>query len=420
MKVTLPYGSQVIEFDVPENRLLNVISPRSISAADDSSLLVKKALEAPIQSERLVDAVHRSDKVSIVCDDVTRKTPVKTLLPFILSSLKSSGVKRDSIRIIVALGTHRKMTESEMKEKYGEEVLEEYEVVNHMYDDSSELVKKGEIKSGIPVWINKRYLESTFRIAVGNIIPHMNAGWSGGAKILLPGLAGEETVGSMHIESARTIPNALGLAENPAREIIDTYAGKVGLNMIVNTVLNREGDIVNVLAGHYVSAHRKGINESRKIYEVSVPSLADIVISSSYPADLEFWQGEKGLFSADLAVKENGGIILVTPCPEGVSVNHPEWVEILDHTPDEIEELIRRREVEDLVAAGLALSLAKIREPHNICIVSDGISYKEAEKMRFQKFSTVEEALSHLTQIYGKDSMISILTHGGDIYPKLG
>lgn len=419
MKVTLPYGSQVIEFDVPEKRLIKIISPRSVPPADDSSLAVKKSLEGPVQSERLVDAVHKGDKVSIVCDDITRKTPVKTLLPHVLSSLKSAGLKKDSIQIIVALGTHRKMTESEMKEKYGEEVLENYEVVNHMYDDPGELVKRGEIKHGIPVWINKRYLESTFRIAVGNIIPHMNAGWSGGAKILLPGLAGEETVGLMHIESARTIPNALGLAENPAREIIEAYAGKVGLNMIVNTVLNREGDIVKVLTGHYVSAHREGINESRKVYEVTVPELADIVISSSYPADIEFWQGEKGLFSADLAVKENGGIILATPCPEGVSVNHPDWIEMLDHTPGEIEDLIRQGEANDLVAAGLALSLAKIREPHNICLVSDGISYKEAEKMRFKKFSTVDEALSHLTQIYGKDSKISVITHGGDIYPKL-
>jgi len=420
LKVTLPYGSGKVEFEVPEGRLLEVISPSNVPASDNPNLAVKKALENPVQSERLVDAVHESDKVSIVCDDITRKTPVKALLPPILSSLKSAGVKKDSIQIIVALGTHRKMSESEMKEKYGEEVLENYEVVNHMYDDPGELVEKGRIKRGIPVWINKRYLESTFRIAVGNIIPHMNAGWSGGAKILLPGLAGEETVGLMHVESARTVPNALGLAENPTREILDAYAGEVGLNMIVNTVLNRDGDVVNVLAGHYVSAHRKGITESRKVYEVTVPELADIVISSSYPADMEFWQGEKGLFSADLAVKENGGIILVTPCPEGVSVNHPEWVEILDHTPGEIEELIRRREVEDLVAAGLALSLAKIREPHNICLVSHGISYKEAEKMRFQKFSTVEEALSHLTRIYGKDSKISVITHGGDIYPKLG
>lgn len=419
MRISLPYGNEKIEFDVLDSRIIKIISPTDIGAVSDPSQEVWGAIESPINSSSLVDAVHKGDKVSIVCDDITRATPTETLIPPVLSALKSAGVKKDSIQLIIALGTHRKMTDSEMKEKYGEEILEEYKVVNHMYDDHNELSEKGEIRKGLPIWINKRYLESTFRITVGNIIPHMNAGWSGGAKSLLPGLAGEETVGLMHIESARTVPNALGMAENPTRKIIDAYAEGVGLNMIINTVLNREREIVKVFAGHYVNAHRTGIAESKRIYEVNVPELADIVISSSHPADIEFWQGEKGLFSADLAVKDNGGIILVTPCPEGVSVKHPKWIDILAHEPAEIEEMIQRDEVGDLVAAGLGLSLAKIREPHKICIVSAGISRRDAEKMHFEKFSTVEEALSHLTQVYGKDSKISIMTHGGDIYPTI-
>ena len=221
MKISLPYGKDKINFEVPDSRIIKIISPKDVKGISSPKQEVERALSSPLNAKRLVDAVHRDDKVSIACDDITRATPTKTLIPPILSALNSVGVKKDQIQLIVALGTHRKMSDSEMKEKYGEEVLEEYTVVNHMYDDPSELIIRGEIRKGMPIWINKHYLQSNFRITVGNIIPHMNAGWSGGAKSLLPGLAGEETVGLMHIESARTIPNALGMSENPARKIFD-------------------------------------------------------------------------------------------------------------------------------------------------------------------------------------------------------
>jgi nickel-dependent lactate racemase len=230
-------------------------------------------------------------------------------------------------------------------------------------------------------------------------------------------LAGEETVGRMHVKSAMTMPNALGQIDNPTRSLIDSYGAKVGIHSILNTVLTLKGKIVRAFAGDYLAAHRRGVELSRRIYGVRVPRLADIVVSSSHPADLEFWQAWKGLASADLAAKPGGGIVLVTPCPEGISVTHNEWRELLQFDSRAIEEMIRERKVDDLVAAGLALTVVKIREKHRVCIVSDGISYEDAEKLQFEKSKTVEEAVQGLSRQHGGESSVSVLAYGGDMLP---
>jgi nickel-dependent lactate racemase len=251
----------------------------------------------------------------------------------------------------------------------------------------------------------------------GNLVPHYNAGWGAGAKILLPGLAGEETVGRMHVYSAMTTPNGLGMQENPTRKLIESFAQKVGISLLVNTAVTKNEEVVKVFAGHFVEAHRKGVDFARRIYGVRTPRLADITISSSYPADIDYWQGLKGLFSADLATKIGGGIIELTPCPEGISPMHPKWIEYLQYGKQELKEMYRVGDVEDLVALALSLNIAYVKERHPVCIVSDGISEKDAAKIGFVKFKTVEEALEFLSKRQGDESKINILTHGGETYP---
>ena len=396
---------------------MNVISPTAADPSPTPLQEIQRALENPIGSPTIETLSPRGKKIAIVVDDMSRMTPTNTLLQSILGVLHNEGVKKEDVKIIIALGTHRAMTTHEMKDKYGSQIVERYEVINHSFRDETELEFVDYVAENIPVWINKEYLKSDLRIATGNIVPHYNAGWGAGAKILLPGLAGEETVGRMHVYSAITTPNGLGLDENPTRLLIDTFAKRVGIDFLVNTVTTKSGQIAKVFAGDFVKAHRFGVAFARQIYGVRTSGLADITISSSYPADIDYWQGLKGLFSADLATKAGGGIIEVTPCPEGLSPMHPRWIDYLQSDTRQLKEMYKAGNVEDLVALGLALNIAYVKERHTVCIISDGISSKEAAKIGFQKFDNVDEALEYLSRRLDHESKVNVLTHGGETYP---
>ncbi|MEE8570353.1 MAG: nickel-dependent lactate racemase [Candidatus Bathyarchaeia archaeon] len=417
--IKLPYGASEIELNLNSDRVLGLIRPSEITPAADPASVVERALATPLGGPTIDELAPKGKTVAIAVDDVTRTTPTHLLLPKLLPALRKAGVRRDQITIFIALGTHRHMTESEIKEKYGPAVVEEYTFVNHDFHNQSELTYMEDLAGDIPIWINKEFLKSDLRIVTGNIIPHFNAGWAAGAKILLPGLAGEETVGRMHVHSALTTPNGLGIDDNPTRQLIDAFGEKVKIHMLINSVITRHKEIIDVYAGHFRMAHRRGIEHAKNVYRVPIQGLADITVSSSYPCDLEYWQGLKGLFSADLATKDGGAIVAVTPCPEGVAVMHPKWIEYLQYGTEELKEMYQSGTIEDYVALGLALNVAHVREKHPVCIISHGISDKTAEKMKFQKYDRVEEALKALTRRYGSDSTINVLTHGGEVYPQL-
>jgi len=417
MKIEVPYGKSKVSFTLEKRRVLGIISPHEIRSSPSPVRELQKSLSRPIDSPKMETFCSRGKSVAIAVDDITRITPTHVLLPTILRKLQKAGIRRDDITIIVALGTHRAMSESEMKMKYGERVVEDYRIINHAYDHEAELTSLG-IVAGVPLKINSEFAKADVRIATGNIIPHCNAGWSGGAKILLPGLAGSETVGNVHIFTALKTPNALGTVETPMRELIEACADRVGIHFLVNTVLTRNGKIVKIFSGHYRKAHRKGVEFSKKIYAAKAQGLADITVSSSYPADVDFWQGSKGLFSADLATKQGGGIVLLSPCREGFTKTHTIWSEYLRRSDQELKELCTNpRDVRDPTALAIALGNANIRASHPICMISSGMRRDELEKIGIRSASTIEEALGFFFDRQGVEAKVNVLTHGGDTYP---
>jgi nickel-dependent lactate racemase len=417
MWIELSYGKKKVDFEIEKDQLLKVLTPSEIPPSKSPELEVESSLKNPIEGPTIEELSPKGKTIAIAVDDMTRVTPTHIILPTLLSFLEKSGAKKEDIKIIIALGTHRSMDRKEMKEKYGEEIVERYEVINHEFEDQSELEYLGNIVEDVPVWINKNYLKADIRIATGNLIPHFNAGWGAGAKILLPGLAGEETVGRMHIHSSITNPNALGLIENPTREIIDAFAEKVGIHLLINTAINRNKEIVKVFSGHFKKAHREGVEFAKKIYGVEVPEKADVTISSSHPADIEFWQGQKGIFSADLATKDGGEIILLTPCPEGISVMHPKILDYLENSYKDLKKISRLRDIEDPVGLAISICLAYEREKHPIYIVSECLTNEEVGKMGFIKSGSIEEAMEVITKNQGSNLKYNILTYGGETYP---
>ena len=416
MRVELPYGHERRTLEIDERRLIGVFSPEDAEAVKDVEAEVFRSLDNPIGLGSLRSIVRRGRKVAIAVDDNTRVTPVRSFLPPLL---KHFNLQRKDVVVIVALGTHRKMTDREMQEKYGPEIIEEYEVINHAFDEKDQLKMVGKLPNGVPVWVNREFVNADVKISTGNIIPHFTSGWSAGSKTLLPGLAGEETVDWMHYIGAMDLPNALGEVENSSREVMDAFAKEVRLSFIVNTVLNRSERIVRIFSGDFVKAHREGIELSKKIYSVNVPERSDITMVSSYPADIEFWQAEKGLYSADKVTRKGGGILLLTPCPEGICVTHKEWEELLQYDSETLVDMIKNGRSKNLTAASLALCVVKTREPYEVCIVSDGISDEMAAKLHFKRVSSLDEGLEYLSKRLGNDSRVSVLTHGGDTCPML-
>ena len=282
----------------------------------------------PIGAPRLRELVRPGERVLLLPDDVTRATPAHRILPFILEELAAAGVPDDDIRVLISLGTHRRMTEAELTAKLGPEVMRRFSVTNHHWEELENMFLVGESASGVPIYANKAAQWADHIIGIGAIFPHAVAGYSGGGKIVVPGITTEATCGDMHWAMYGIPPRQLyGQAENPVRAIIDEMALKAGLDYIVDAVLDENGRVVDMVVGHPVAAHRVGCEMARRHYGVAVPGPADIVIFDSFGTDIEYWQAIKAITPAGIVMKDDGVVIQVASCPEGVSVSHPEVLE---------------------------------------------------------------------------------------------
>ncbi len=320
---------------------------------------------------------------------------------------------------MIALGTHRPMTPEEIDARFGRDVTARVRVINNPWQDRSRLINLGPTVNGTPIWLNREAYEADFVIGVGSIVPHHIPGYSGGAKIIQPGISGPETTGHTHFLSTRTRRSYLGLLENPLREEIELIGDMVGLKTILNTVLDTEGRLVRAFFGDSRVAFRMGARLAREVYGAPLARQADIVIAGSHPCDIEFWQAHKSLYPADIAVKEGGTIIVVTPCPEGVAVTHQEMLNITPLDSARIESMIEAGELADVVSGGLALAWAKMRERAQISLVSDGISAPETRALGFSKHASIDDALAAALKRHGPDATVTVMTHAPEMLPIL-
>jgi nickel-dependent lactate racemase len=274
------------------------------------------------------------------------------------------------------------------------------------------------MSNGAPIFINKEVYEAQLKIGVGNIVPHHVCGWAGGAKIVLPGISGEETTACMHLFSAQNKKSFLGILENPVRKMMEETSKAINFNIVFNTVLDMQGKIIRTFFGDIVHAFRAGVSFARKIYSVEIPALADIVLVSSSPYDVDFWQAHKTLYSADLAVKDGGTIIVASPCYEGVSKVHPELLKIAHMEPRNIEAKLEAGEIEDKLAAAQSLVWGQIRGRANVILVTEGVSPEEARLMGFEHCCSIEEALELGFQKHGKKAKVTVLTRP-DVIPQV-
>ncbi len=359
-------------------------------------------------------------RVLILIDDHTRGTPIWRMMPYLLDELRAAGVSDSDITLLTAPGTHRLMSEEELKKKLGE-FYGRFALYQHRWLDELNLHDFGYTSDGTRVRANRLLAEADFVLGLGSIVPHRVKGFSGGAKIAFPGVAGREMMERNQWQAAmRMSETVMGVAENPMRLRMEEAAALAGLRYIANLVSDFEGKIVGCFVGDPVLAHREGCKLSYSINAVTLPKRADIVLADSYPADIDFWQSAKGAYSGTMAVRDGGTLIMVAPNPEGVADNHPNMLQIGYRPYPEIVRMVERgeaTEVDDMVGTAILADIAQIIDQADCIMVSPGVRREEAERLGFRYAETAQEALSMAFERQGSGATVAVLRHGGHILP---
>lgn len=408
----LKYGKDEQHVKVPKNNLVGTILPKEAKKLDSEEEIIQRALENPINSQRLKNMVSGKRNVVILISDITRPVPSFKFLPHIIKELNSGGVNDKDITIILGLGNHRKHTNGEIRQLVGDSIYNRITCIDH---DINDCVYLGESSRGTPIEVFKRVVEADFIIGTGNIEFHYSAGYSGGNKALMPGVCSKNTIQNNH--KMMTDLNARsGKAEgNPMREDIEEIGSKCGMKFIFNVILNEKKEIVYAVSGHPIDAHRDGADFLDKMYKWEIDELADIVIASAggYPKDINLYQAQKGLEHASLGVKEGGIIILVAECSEdlGEELFH-DWM-IRASSPDDP---IRWIQEEFILGAHKAAAVSMVLLDKAVFLVSR-MEPSLVKDIFLTPFSTVQDALDKAMELKGLEGRIIVMPAAGSTLP---
>ncbi|MGD0879448.1 MAG: nickel-dependent lactate racemase [Anaerolineales bacterium] len=321
--VTIPWGKDHLSIPLPEQwELLGIMEPAQFSVPHSIHQEIEASLSQPVGSPLLRNLARPGLKITLVIDDDSRPTPVEQLLPAVLAELRLAGVSLDQLTLVPATGVHFPMSAAAVTRRIGE--ISGLRVETHDCDAPEKLTSLGTTRRGTPVFINKVVSESDLIISIGCIEPHIIASFGGGYKNLVPGVAGRATIAHNH--SLNCTPgtfNNVGqpIESNPMRLDLEEAAGMLTAPIfLVNAVLNSNLEVVRVVCGHPVEAHRLGVQTSSQIYGAAVPALADVVISSSHPMDQDLRQGVKALANTVRALRPGGVMLTCIRADEGVGV----------------------------------------------------------------------------------------------------
>ncbi len=348
MKVHLAYGKSGLDVDFPEGRT-TVIEPAHVAGLPDERAAFLTALENPIASQPLRELVQPQDKICIVFSDITRATPNERIIPWLLAELERCGAPRDQITLLNGLGLHRPNTKEELERLLTPAVVANYRVVNHEPASDAALARVGVTRHGNEAWLNRHLVEAGARIITGFIEPHFFAGFSGGPKGIMPGVAGQQTVVRNHGAWLIGHPQATwGVTHgNPLWEELLEIARFVNRRLfLVNVTLNHAKEITRVFAGDLVEAHRAGCAFVRQTAMQPVDAAFDVVVTSNsgYPLDQNLYQAVKGMSAAARIVKPGGAIIVAAECSDLKARSGP-YYDLLHqrHNPDGLLGLINSR-----------------------------------------------------------------------------
>ena len=396
----LPYGQTELSILIPPDCLVEVVKPRYLGAVTDELKEIDRALKNPINCRRLREIAMQGKKAIIIVNDTTRPTPTSRLLPLLISELRAGKV--EDITIVFGLGIHRKQTEDEKRAIVGE-LNGKVKCIEH---DTNDCVYVGTTTRGTPVEIFRPVAEADIVVCTGTIEFHYYAGYSGGAKSILPAVSSKRSINANHALMLDPKSSA-GRLESPVREDLEEAAGMVGIDFILNVVLNEKKEIVFAAAGDYIDAHRRGAAFLDKVSKIEVKP-ADIIIVSpgGWPRDIDIFQSHKALEHAKNAIKEGGSIILVAECREGYGNRiFEDW---LNFDKDEVIERFKKGFV---MGGHKAALIAALTERVDLYLVSS----LQDDMVRKAYFipATLEDALGTALQKQGETARIIIMPYGG-------
>jgi nickel-dependent lactate racemase len=418
MRVKLAYGREGLWVDLPD-RNVTVVEPRFVEGLADEEAGIVQALRRPLGSPPLRDLVGPDDTVVIVFSDMTRPTPNDRLLPPLLAEL--SHLPRQQISLINGTGMHRVSTEDELRGMLGDDIVDSYSILQHDGRDQDSLVYLGTTRFGHEIAVNRAYAEATVKILTGFIEPHLFAGFSGGPKAVLPGVAGALSVLQNHGTDMLDHPNATwGITEgNPVWEEMLEVALKTAPTFLLNVTLNRDRAITGVYAGDLQVAHQAGVDAVRRTAMVPVDTFFDVVITSNsgYPLDLNLYQAVKGMSAAAQIVRQGGSIIVAAECWDGIP-DHGEYKNIVQSAGslDNLRQILRQPGFLKIDQWEAQLQ-AQIQARADVYVKSSYLSDEDVRGMLLYLCHQVEETLAELLARYGPDARICVLPDGPQTIP---
>lgn len=415
MKIKLEYGREGLDIELPDQNVVRTLSYRAATPLASPEAELRRVLRTPNGTPSLVEIARGKQQACILICDVTRPVPNPLILGEILRDLEEAGMARDQILILVATGLHRPNVGDELREMVGDEIFERYRIENHDGQDLESHVHLGESPNGVPIWIDRRYVEADLKITTGLIEPHFMAGFSGGRKLICPGIAGIDTIRAWHSPKFLEHPKAASgfLEGNPVHAENTWIAQHTGCDFIVNVVIDDQRRPLKFVAGDMLTAFQEGVDFVRDLVTDTVPQEVDVVVTSSagYPLDTTFYQSVKGMVGAAAIVKTGGTIVIAASMSEGIG--SPEFQEIFDDHPtlDGFLDHILNRGYFKMDQWQLE-ELAKARQKAQIKVVTDGLTPETINRLYVDSSPSVESAVAECLQEYGSEASIAVIPKG--------
>lgn len=420
MQFHLAFGKIGIAFEAPLGFRYRVLETRTAEPLANPAQSVEAALDQPIGSPSLVELARGKRTASISVCDITRPAPNRTTLPFVLSRLERAGIRREDITILIATGLHRGATPAEIQQICGEEIAAAYGVVNHNARALGEHRHLGSTANGTPVYIDERFIASDLHITLGLIEPHLMLGYSGGRKLVAPGLAAQETIKVLHSPKFMRDPQAIegSVSNNPLHRELLEIARMARQDFAVEAVLARDRSIAGVFAGHAEQAHQRGIEfvSSTTLQTLDEPVDAAITSAAGHPLDLTFYQTIKGVTAASHIVKEGGRILVAGECSEGAGA--PEFARMVEEGRPYTDFLDNIAKSPVVVDQWQLEKLALVTARQQVFYFVPGLPQKYQAKLWGKSCSSLETAVQALTASLAPGSSIAIIPDGPYVLAK--
>lgn len=414
--IQIPYGKSSLTLSLPADRDVSVIAPVEVPAVPDAAQAVGDALDHMVGRLRWQDFAG-IEPIAIVISDKTRPIPQAALYP-LLARLTRLGIRDEAITFLIATGTHTPMTPDEFGMVLPAELLARYRVLSHDCDDRANLVYKGATTRGTPVWVNRHFDAAGLRIVVGNLEPHQFMGFSGGVKSAAIGMGGRETINTNHA-MLRDPAATLGAYDaNPMRQDVEEIGRMMGVHVALNTILNRDKQIVRAIAGEPLAVMQAGIPLVRELVAVPVDAPFDLTITApgGHPKDINLYQAQKALGHATPVTRDGGTVILVAACPEGTgSASYEAWMEDMTSFEAVLERFSRE---EFRLGPHKAFQIARDASRVRTLVVSD-MPHELVRRLLLTPVASLDEALAQVLPTLPPGARIGVLPRANATVPLL-